>query len=143
MDLLELAINLVEKGGAVAGVGGGYIATRVLNTFKDGLKDAKAARKKADDGYDLIVALRKDFDILRADLANLGLLGGAFRGSSHDLDAAAQISSRLTGLETRMSSIEDDYDEKVKEDKRSWDSILRAVGRLEGAIQRGLPGRDT
>jgi chromosome segregation ATPase len=142
MDLLELAITLVEKGGAAAGLGGGYIATRVLNRVSEGLKDAKAARDNAHtallrsgEANQKIEAIRTEFkselQALRIEVDRIQR-GSFTTEGAHDL----RLSERIAQLETRMSSIEDDLDEMTKENKRSWEAIQRSVGRIEGVIQQ-------
>ena len=149
MDLVEFALGLIEKGGAVAGLGGGYIATRVLGKISDGLKDAKQGLAKADgaltkaqeavtkaqeaftkaeEAIKLVTTLRNEVSALGF---NIPYRTGGQIGAGED-----RTGERIAQLETRMSSIEDDFDEQRKEEKRSWEVIIRAVGRLEGALDR-------
>ena len=140
MDLLELAIGLIEKGGAVAGLGGGYVATRVLGKISEGLKDAKAARdtaaaalKRSNETHELVDKVRVELQALYVEIERIKR--GSFTTEGHD----SRTGERLAQLETRMSSVEDDLDESVKENKRSWEQIQRSVGRIEGSLR---PNRD-
>lgn len=137
-DLLELAITLVEKGGAVAGLGGGSVATWLWTRIEKRLKGAKdcadAAHSIADKAAtkEELKNLRDELTAFRKDVER------ALRGSSSGFET--KFTERFVGLETRMSALEDDFDEKVKEDQRSWEAMQRAMGRIEGATQRD---RDT
>jgi hypothetical protein len=140
MDLLEIAVGLLEKGGAVAGLGGGYIATRVLSRINKGLDDAKhaltlakQAAARAEEAYTLA-------ESLKSALSYQAPYRGGTGGQLGEIDLSKLV-ERITQLETRMSAIEDDFDDQQKEEKKSWEAIFRAVGRLEGAIDRRDPNR--
>ena len=142
MDLLEIGVYLLEKGGAVAGLGGGVIATRVLGRVADGLKDAKNALARAKSALDearKVQAdhdrLRVEFDALRSGLASAGGFAGPFQSGPGLASDPTRFGERIAQLESRMSAVEDDFDAKAREDKQSWEAIQRAVGRIEGALQ--------
>jgi hypothetical protein len=134
MDLLELAISLVEKGGAIAGLGGGsavtYFYTRIEKKLKDIRDKATAAHSLAQNAATQteLKALRNELSRFRDDVAK------AFRGSHSGLET--KTGERLAALESRMSGLEDDLDAKTREDQKSWEAIQRAVGRIEGTIAR-------
>ena len=143
MDLLELAITLVEKGGAAAGLGGGFIATRVLGRVSQGLKDAKTARDDAHTAVlrageanqkieNIRIEIANELKVLRDEVDRVKRGSFSAEATAHDF----RLSERVAQQETRMSSIEDDLDEMTKENKRSWEAIQRSVGRIEGSLQQ-------
>jgi hypothetical protein len=141
MALLELAFDLLEKGGALAGLGGGYVATRVLNRVSKGLEDAKKARTDAalakaaaEKALELVA---KQQMLIEALQAAVGFQGGLYRGTGGQLgQEEARYGERIAQLESRVDGLEDDFGETARENKQSWEQIQRAVGRIEGAIRR-------
>jgi chromosome segregation ATPase len=140
MALLEVAIDLLEKGGALAGIGGGYIASSVLKRFSSAVANAKEALKKATDALEKAEKAIKELETVKSEVQ-------ALRFSNPNQNQNQRITggqigeadpiTRIAVLEGRMSSVEDDFDSKAKEDKKSWEEIQRAVGRIEGALNTG------
>lgn len=139
MDLLELAISLVEKGGAAAGLGGGFIATRVLGKISEGLKDAKAARddaaaakKQASETHTKLEAIAAELQAVRSDFDRMKRASFSSEvAAAHD----SRFGERIATLEARVSGVEDELDDQAKENKRSWEAIQRSVGRIEGSLR--------
>jgi hypothetical protein len=140
MALLEVAIDLLEKGGALAGLGGGIVATTILSKVSRGIANAKTALSRATDALEKAEKALKDIETVKSEIQAL-----RFQGSSSNQNqriTGGQIGeadpiTRIAILEGRMSSVEDDFDSKAKEDKKSWEEIQRAVGRIEGALNTG------
>lgn len=153
MDLLEIAVGLLEKGGAVAGASGGFIATRMFTRVQKGLNDAAAAlvnarlaQERADEALTAVKTLKEELVSLQASFTSLSTERRKVPRISHaGLDDArvAGLDSRLVALETRASSLEDDFDAKAKIDQQSWEAIQRAVGRIEGSLQGILQQRES
>lgn len=140
MDVLELAIDLLSKGGGLAGIGGGIIATRVLSRVSEGLKHAKDAFERSKSAEDKSKSTAEELEKIKQELKLLHeQVEHINRQSLSGIDPAT--ATRIGQLETRMSAVEDDVDAQTRENKRSWESIQRAVGRIEGTLTGHPRGR--
>jgi hypothetical protein len=155
MALTDSLIDLFRTTGGGAGYAGTFIAALVYKRISSAKAAATNAKK-------LVEALEVKVTTLTADVAGLKntitsevasvrnfaaneldalkrSVAGLVRGSQSDVAIVPDQKTleRITTLETRISSLEDDFDASRAEDRKSWEEILRAVGRIEGRLGSG------
>lgn len=140
-------VDLILKAGGVVGLGSGVAIGRYYQRFQELEKTAKKALELAVDAKDLahtaktavkaevakgVAEVRSYID---SQIAKIG------RGSIVELslDPAtnkriADLESRIVGLETRTSSVEDDFDRRNTEDAKWQQEMQRSLGRIEGQL---------
>jgi chromosome segregation ATPase len=160
MALTDSLLELFRTAGGGAGTAGGIIAFNVYKRFSKAEDAAKAAKKLADAIELKVTTLATDLTSFKgsitSEVASLksftsneldGLkrsIAAVVRGSQSDLAIVPDQKTleRITTLESRISSLEDDFDASRAEDRKSWEEIQRALGRIEGRIGSSRPGRD-
>ena|SRR5665213_3360291 len=133
MALFDSLADLITHGASAIGVGGGVAAAQIWRKFQKVADNAKEAKKLVTDLI-TVAATKAELNQVKADLeATLVKLA---RSSQTELQLKPDVETlnRIAQLETRASSLEDDFDAKNREDTEWNRTIERSLGRIEGAL---------
>lgn len=145
MALFDNILEIFQSGGGILGTGGGLVAGEIFRRFQGARKDAKDALKLAREAKKLVEDEVSAARSVGAKAYERGLedaltqarayvdekLVKIARGSVVELQSESE---RLTRLETRMSAVEDDLDERDVQDRKWQAEIQRTLGRIEGQL---------
>jgi chromosome segregation ATPase len=141
MPIFDNIVELLHTAGGGAGTVGGVLVGVIYKRFRASEVLAKLASKRSEEARSQLEDLAKDLRELKQSVKSQ--FAAIARGSSAKVEFTldAESSDRIARLEaavvefrTRVSSLEDDFDQARKEDKSSWEEMQRALGRIEGAL---------